>query len=158
MAVTSKPIEPARRADRKPGAIVSSAQLERTRGAFERLTGLAVLVLSLLGTIVAFHGGWEPVLSGQWRMSAVGWGLAAQAFLTALQWWYGRLSRTHPIYLVSLGIDTGLTTIGYGPLIVPMLAPIIAERGIAEPVLAAWLALAGAAFVVAWYPESRLVD
>lgn len=141
----------------KQSAILTRAMLDRQRGIFERFSALAVLFFSFAGTVAAFSGGWEALTSAP-RIAPIVGGLAAQTALTAIEWWYG--ARRGPWrYRIALLVDTGLTTAGYGPLIVPWLGGYLAARGageVGEPI--AWVITALIAAGVAWYPERTLID
>jgi hypothetical protein len=141
----------------KPSAIVRRATLNHTRSTVERVSAILLLLLSFLGTIIALHGGWGPVLSLQLSLAALLGGILLQGVLTWLEWAYGD-RRMNFKYLGALAADTCLTIYGYGPVLVPILAPPLAARGIPEPALVAWLIVALVALVLAWYPESRLID
>lgn len=141
----------------KQSAIFTRAMLDRWRGAFERWSALAVLFLSLAGTVAALSGGWTALIVTP-RLAPIVGGLAAQAVLTAAQWWYGA-GRGPWRYRIALLIDTGLTTAGYGPLLVPWLGAYLTVRGageLGEPI--AWVVAALIAAGVAWYPERTLID
>lgn len=139
----------------KQSAIVSRAQLARARGPVERATAWIVLVVSFIGTIVAFHGGWAPILALQFSASAVLGGFLLQSLLTWLQWAY------HHNRLLCWGsriIDATLTAYGYGPLFITALTAYLASRGISESFYVGWLLIGLVSLALAWYPESRLVD
>ncbi len=142
---------------RKQSAILSRSQLDQQRGAFERFSALAVLVLSFAGTIAAFSGGWTALIETP-RLAPILGGLAAQLGLTAAEWWYGA-ERGPWRYRAALLIDTGLTAAGYGPLVVPWLGAYFAARGAGE--FGEWIAwgivVAGAA-LIARYPEQTLIE
>lgn len=141
----------------KQSAIVTRAALDRQRGAFERFSALGILFFSFAGTIAAFSGGWSALASNP-RLSPILGGLVAQFALTAAEWWYG--SGRGPLrYRVALAFDAALTTFGYGPLIVPWLAPYLAARGLGEiALILAWGLIGVLSFLVAWYPEKTLID
>jgi hypothetical protein len=103
------------------------------------------------------HGGWGPILSLQLGLAATLGGALLQTVLTWLQWAYGHRRTSWP-YLAGLGTDAGLTTYGFGPLLVPIAAPILAARGIPEAQLVGWFIVGLVALLLAWYPESRLID
>lgn len=144
-------------ATRKQSALFHRGQLVRSRGKVERILAILIWGLSALGTIVALHGGWEPVLAHRLSIAAILGGLIIQAVLSWTQWAYGD-SKGNFLYLFSLGIDIAYTIYGYGPPIAPWIAVLLASRGIPEPLLSAWLLIALVSFFVAWYPEDRLVD
>lgn len=141
----------------KPSAVVRRATLNRARSGVERASALLLLLLSFVGTIVALHGGWAPVLAMQISARAVIGGIVLQGLLTWLEWAYGD-RRINFKYLGALAADTLLTISGYGPVIVPLLAPPLAARSVPEPDLVSWLIVAIVALALAWYPESRLID
>lgn len=141
----------------KESAIVTRATLDRQRGTFERFSAFGILFFSFAGTIAALSGGWSE-LAAHPRLAPIAGGLAAQAALTAAEWWYGA-GRGRWRYRLALLADSVLTTIGYGPLVIPWLAPYLAARSLgelAEPV--AWGIVGIAAWLVAWYPEHTLID
>lgn len=142
---------------RKQSAIVTRAALDKQRGAFERFSALGILFFSFAGTIAALSGGWSA-LASEPRIAPIAGGIAAQSALTAAQWWYGA-GRGCWRYRIAVVVDAALTTIGYGPLIVPWLAPYLAARGAGEvaPALA-WGLIGVVSFLVAWYPERTLID
>lgn len=141
----------------KASAIVNRAKLDRQRGAFERFSALGVLFFSFAGSIAALSGGWSQ-LAGHPRLAPIASGVAIQAALTAAEWWYGD-GRGRWRYRLALLIDASLTTVGYGPLIVPWLTPYLAARGAGDLALyAAWGLAAIASGLIAWYPEQVLID
>lgn len=139
----------------KQSAIVSRAQLARARGPVERATAWIVLVVSFIGTIVVFHGGWAPILALQFSASAVLGGILLQGLLTWLQWAY---HHNRPLCWGSRVVDAGLTAYGYGPLFIVTLVAYLTGRSVPEPLYAAWLLIGLVSLGLAWYPESRLVD
>lgn len=141
----------------KASAIVNRAKLDAQRGAFERFSALAVLFFSFAGSIAALSGGWSQLASHP-RLAPIAAGIALQIILTAAEWWYGA-GRGRWRYRLALLIDASLTTAGYGPLIVPWLAPYLAARGAGDLALyAAWAIAAIASVLIAWYPENILID
>lgn len=159
MAVHSTPLrngepEPERRASYKDSAVVSRARLRRQRGAIERYSAIVLLFVSFAGTIAALSGGWAALFSDPHITPIVG-GLVTQAVLTHLQWHY--FDKPH-ISRPSRVADAVLTALGYGPLLHTGLMGILATRGIPEPWYAAWAIIGLASYLLAWYPESRLVD
>lgn len=142
---------------RKESAIVSRAQLDRQRGAFERLMAAGLLFISFLGSIAAFSGGWAALLANP-RPGAIASGVAAQVMLTAAEWWYGA-GRGRWRYRVALCIDTALTAVGYGPLLAPWLISYLIAHGIGDVSgILAWGIIALASAALAWYPEYVLID
>lgn len=147
MSVTSK--------SAKQSAIVSRAQLARARGPVERVTAWIVLVVSFIGTIVVFYGGWTPILELHLSVSAILAGIGVQALLTWLQWAY------HHNRLLCWGsriIDAGLTAYGYGPLFIAGLTAYLVGRSVPWPNVVVWVPIGLVSIGLAWYPESRLVD
>lgn len=151
MAVQNKPLRS------KDSAIVSRAALDRQRGAFERLMALGILFFSFAGTIACFSGGWVALATTP-RIAPIAGGIGTQIALTAAQWWYGA-GRGRWRYRLALLIDAVLTTLGYGPLIVPWLTPYLAGKGVgevAEPL--AWIVVGVVSLAVAYIPERTLID
>lgn len=142
---------------RKQSAIVSRAALDQQRGAFERFSALAVLLLSFAGTIAALSGGWAALIATP-RIAPIAGGFAIQGALTAAQWWYGA-GRGRYRYRTALLVDSGLTTAGYGPLVVPSLAVYLATKVAGDvAVIGAWVIVGIVAALIAWYPEKVLID
>lgn len=161
MPVTSTPMASREAAptNRKESAIVRRATLRRQRGAIERTTAWIVLFVSVLGTIAALAGGWVPLIAGiiafKPNWAAIGGGVGIQVLLTYLEWHY------FDIPLVSWParlVDTATTALGYGPLVIALLATLLASKGVPSPYNVAWAIIGVVSFLIAWYPESRLVD
>ena len=144
---------------RKASAVVSRERLKKQRGLIERSMAWLVLLLSFLGTIAALHGGFGPMAatlaSGQLNQAALLGGVLIQLIVTVLEWYY------FDIWQIAWGarlIDTGATAIGYGPLLTAPITLLLYNRGIADPIPAAWGIIILASLGIAWFPESRLVD
>lgn len=155
MKVESRDIRPSYR---KQSAVVSSEQLAKTRGWFERILAGVVLLVSYLGTVFTIAGGVVPFLASPWEPVPWFGALLAQGLLTALQWWYRQISPWHPVYCGSLALDVAATVWGYGWVIAPPLSVWIARQGIVEAPTAAWFIVMVVSFAAAWYPEHTLVD
>jgi len=151
MTVESKPLR------RKESAIVSRATLDRQRGTFERAMAFGVLFFSFAGTVAALSGGWAALRTNPQPAPIIG-GLAIQAALTAAEWWYGK-GRGPWVYRLALLIDTALTTLGYGPLVVGWLSAYLVSRGVGElATILAWGLIGVVSWLIAWYPEKTLID
>lgn len=142
---------------RKQSALLRRTHLVQVRHKVERVLAVLVWCLSTLGTIVALHGGWGPVLALQISAGAIVGGFVIQGILTWIQWAYGD-HKGNLLYLSSLGVDLAYTIRGYGPVIAPWLALWLASQGAPQPLLIGWLIVALVSFLMAWYPESRLVE
>ena len=140
--------------EHKPSAIFSRADLDRARGPIERLSAWTLLLLSVLGTVVCFSGGWSALFTRPTLAAVVG-GIAVQAALTAVEWIYGSRRRSAP-YLTALVLDASLTATGYEPLARPWLERALA--GTSAPELFATAIIGAVAVLLAAYPESRLVE
>lgn len=143
---------------RRPGAIVSRAQLARSRGWFERILAVIVWLTGFAGTLFTCAGGVAVFLAAPdrplpWLMAAL-----VQVLLTALQWWYRSIRVTHPIYLGALAADVATTAWGHGWYVAPPLALWLATQGVQQSPVAAWLLIAVLALFAAWYPEHVAVD
>lgn len=139
----------------KQSALWTRAQLARARGPVERATAWIVLVVSFVGTIVALHGGWAPILALHFSAWAIIGGLLLQGLLTWLQWAY---QHNRLLCWGSRIIDATLTAYGYGPLFIMALTAYLVSRGIPEFLYVGWLLIGLVSLGLAWYPESRLVD
>lgn len=142
----------------KPSAVVTRAQLARSRGWFERALASAVLLISYLGTVFVFAGGVAALLADPWQPTPWLGALLVQGLLTALQWWYKQVRAFHPVYCLSLAFDIMATVWGYGWVIAPPLAVWLLGRGAPEPALLAWGLVALVSAFTAWYPERTFVD
>jgi hypothetical protein len=144
---------------RKASAVVGRATLRKQRGTVERATAWIVLFMSFLGTIVAFHGGWDvlidSVVNRQPNIAAWLFGFGLQLFLTFLQWYY---YDNRIVAWSARGFDTWFTAVGYGPLFLAPLMAFLVARGIESPLYFTWGMIGIASLLAAWYPESRLVD
>jgi hypothetical protein len=155
MAVTSTPLT----RPTKESAIVKRATLRRQRGAIERWTAWIVLFVSVLGTIAALAGGWVPLISSiatlRPNWAAIGGGFGIQVLLTFLEWHYFDVPMVAwPARIV----DMLTTALGYGPLVLIGLVGALVARGVPYPLYAAWAIIGLVSLLIAWYPESRLVD
>lgn len=154
-------------AQRKDSAVFKRATIRKRRGKVERGAAWIILVLSFVGSMVAFGGGWGKVVTLSPSLAGLGAGFLLQAVLTWLQWAYPddwRLSWT------SRGIDAATTAAGYGPLFyAPLYAWIVAQGASAKPVpvsywsivpavLGTWAILWLVSLFPAWYPERTLID
>ncbi len=154
---SGKPVEKVSR--RKASAVVSRERLRKQRGGIERATAWIVLFISVFGTIAALAGGWTPLISGivtlkpQW--AAIAGGLAIQVLLTFLEWYY--FDQPMIAWPARLG-DTIMTALGYGPLVFVALINLLASRNVPQFEYVAWGIIGLVSLLIAWYPESRLVD
>lgn len=146
MAVTSR--------SNKDSAVVDRATLRRQRGTIERYSAFVLLFVSFAGTIAAFAGGWSALIAAP-RIAPIVGGVVVQALLTHLQWHY--FDQPH-ISRPARVADAILTALGYGPLLHAGLLSGLAGRGVPEPWYVAWGIIVGISYVLAWYPESRLVE
>jgi hypothetical protein len=156
-----KKAAPTKAAAHKPSAMFRRASIERSRTGVERISAWGVLLLSVFGTVIAFHGGWDAFLE-QRNPTAIGIGVVLQIGLTYVQWAY---YRHRVVAWGSRLVDTFLTALGYGPLFLAPLAALFVSVGITSVVfgwpgalVAAAAAISLASYGLAWYPESRLVD
>ena len=154
MSVQSRPIPRA-----KESAIASRATLRKQRGAIERYTAWIILLVSFLGTIAALAGGWPPLIAACLAFNppwaAIAGGFAIQAALTFLEWWYYDLRLiSYPARIV----DSVFTALGYGPLVLVPLGAALLARGVENAVWGAWAIIGVVSYLLAWYPESRLID
>lgn len=157
--VRSEPMEGEPTQRHKDSAVVRRATLRKQRGSIERATAWIVLFVSVLGSIATLAGGWGPLIGGfvqlQPKWSAIAGGLAIQALLTFLEWYYfDQPMISWPARLA----DTVLTALGYGPLVLIPLVSLLLTRGVTQAGYVAWLIIGLVSLAIAWYPESRLVD
>lgn len=154
MSVTSKPM-PAR----KESAVVSRERLRRQRGAVERYTAWVVLLVSFLGSVAAFYGGWPALVADLIALTPhaapILLGIGIQALVTYLEWHY--FDQPVVAWLARLG-DAATTALGYGPLVVGGLAAQLTSQALPDATYPAWGIIGLVSLLVAWYPESRLVD
>lgn len=133
----------------KPSAIFSQAQLDRGRSHFERGSALALLVLSIAGSVLAFN-------PAGWSVAGIIAGVGVQVVCTAIEWWYRRHRLSAP-YLIAFLIDAGTTIAGFGPVFHD---PIVGRLPVAPDMAswAAWGIIAAVAAALAFVPEGRLID
>ena len=132
---------------------------------------IALLLISFLGSVVAFNTGW-PLRSG-WVPIIAAWprpwqginpwaavaGVVLQGWLTLVEW-HKRHQKWSLLYISHLGIDAGLTWGGYYPILGPFFAAGLLKLNVASP-WNAWLALVIVvvlAVIVAKVPEELLVE
>lgn len=157
---SSTPVRSTPLPSRKESAIIRRSTLRKQRGTVERATAWIVLVLSVFGTVATLAGGWTPLIASivartpLW--SAIIGGFAVQGVLTFLEWYYfDKPLVSWPARV----LDTLMTMIGYGPLVlVPLVAILAAKLAPAQATQAAWGIIGLVSLLIAWYPESRLVD
>lgn len=145
---------------RKKSAVITQRQLDRSRPYFERYASWALLALSFLGSVVAFHGGdWAAIRTWQLRTDAVIGGVVLQSLCTYVEWSY-RHRRFHPLYLFVLALDAGPTAIGYYPIVRGPLSYISGVIGLqgSQATTFVYVAVGIAALLLAWLPESRMID
>lgn len=143
------------RSGKKDSAVFTRVQLKQQRGGIEKVTAIIVWLVSLLGSIAAFYGGWGPIIARHFLLVPILGGVIIQVVITALEWYYydqGWIS--WPARL----LDTFLTALGYGPILIPWIMVQLAARNVPEPTYSAWAIVIVIAYLVAWFPESRLVD
>ena len=85
----------------KGSAITGRGNMVQTRHWVERAIAIALLIVSVLGTVVVLHGGWAPFLRFEFTVAGVLGGLLLQGVLTWAQWAYGDNKRSF-VYLVAL--------------------------------------------------------
>ena len=145
---------------RKKSAVITQQQIDYSRPYFERYASWALLALSFLGSVVAFHGGdWAAIRALHFRTGALIGGLVLQAFCTYLEWSY-RHRRFHPLYLFVLALDAGPTAIGYYPVVrgsLSYVANVIGLQGTQASIFV-YILVGLAALLLAWVPESRLIE
>lgn len=159
--------------DRTPGkstAVVSGARLRRMRTPLEQFIGVALLIGSVLGNILAFNSGRVYPITPV----ALLLGIGAQVMLTLIQWTYkpyGRGLFAHIAtlkwqYLASVAAGAGLSVVGYATVLyapaLRIFAPVTRLQftlvGISGPILATWLLITVVSLVIEVIPENILVD
>ncbi|MDP9317276.1 MAG: hypothetical protein M3R24_41545 [Chloroflexota bacterium] len=135
----------------KPSAIISGARLAKGQPIFERVIGLALLVLSFAGTMALLNGGWHfPLNFGGLLAGAI-----VQGLLTSCQWLY-QSRRRSLAYLAAVAVDAALSVGGFAPLFYDRLVRLLPFGLWNES--AAWGMLALGGVVLAVVPEYILVD
>lgn len=154
MSVTSKPMP-----TRKESAVISRERLRRQRGAIERYTAWVVLLVSFMGSVAALYGGWPALVADlvvlQPHAGPIAIGIGIQAGLTYLEWHY--FDNAPIAWSARIG-DAVTTALGYGPLVVAGLAAQLTSQALPDATYLAWGIIGLVSLLVAWYPESRLVD
>jgi hypothetical protein len=140
----------------KKSAVISQRDLNEVRSHFERAVGILLLLFSVIGSVIAFNGGWPGIAAGHWSFTGVLAGLGVQAGCTLIEWLY-RVRRLSAPYLIALVVDTGSTIVGFGPIFHDQLTT---KLPIAQD-LASWLAwgiIGAVALLLAFAPEGVLID
>ena len=160
------------RGSSNPSAVVSRAQLQRGRTAFERVVGFGLLIGSIVGSVLALNGGatW-PIALG-----ALLGGVGVQALLTVVQWFYhphvppglGRFTRLALwcrgltwTYAASVLIGAGLSVAGYRAVLLDPLLGLVDRIDRLSPVgvtIGAWVLLIVVSLIVEVIPENILVE
>lgn len=148
---------------RKDSAMLSQAQIDRARPGIERSFAWVLLALSFTGAVAALHArppdfdGVRPLLQGQIDPVLVAAGVGLQGGCTLIQWLYRK--RRSWLRAAALTVDAVSTAIGYAPLALPMIATALALVASADTASwGAWIVLVVASFVLAFIPESVLID
>lgn len=151
MAVTSEPVKRA-----KGSAIIRQQTLDRTRAHFERIVGLLLIAVSIVGSAIALSRGWDTFRADMLAQNAlIGGGLQVAA--TFIEWLY-RKKRISIPYGVAFVYDFGTTIAGYGPMLHPGVAALLATPLGDASGSFAWLLIVVAAGLLAVLPEGRLID
>jgi hypothetical protein len=150
---------------RKASAVFSGDTFEALQPWIERVVGCVLLLASVVGSVVAFNGGWEATFHTSWDYQqwtiaplALGAGLGIQVVCTLVEWAYRR-RRLSWQYLLALLVDSGSTLYAFLPV---LYAPIFGSlAGTLWPMVASGVALMVSLAVVliaAIMPEHILVD
>lgn len=145
----------------KSPAIVRAATVEEFARHTVRWTSLGVLVVSFIGTIMAFNGKWPSTWRFWEQVSTIAIiaGVALQSFCTLMEW-ANRRRRLSIHYIGPLFIDVAGTYIGFASLLVPIFIRAL-ERSMLPTIAATLVAHIGVivlAFWFAYYPETNLVQ
>lgn len=158
--------QPKPRAARNPSAFVSGKAIDRSRPAMVRWSSLVLLLLSLVCTIVAFHGNdWQALghLSIPRTLAAVG----LQAWCTAFQW-YNRRRKLSFWYIQAFVLDVIPSTYAFGGIVaffagvlLPMPAALwlgaLDLRLMSGYTALVWVVAVFAGIQLARIPEDRLI-
>lgn len=149
----------------KASAVFRRQQIDDIRAYVERGAAFVILVIDAIGTIVVCHGGWAPIVALDFSIAAIVGGLLLFGALTWLQCAY------YHVKLISWparGVNATLAALGYGPLFIDSLANWLLEHGVTAKWAAlydvssstalAWTGIWLVSLVIAWFPESRLID
>lgn len=158
---------PAQRPPRNPTAFVSGKAIDRTRPTLVRWSSILLLLLSLLCTVVAFHGNdWQALRAPSLARTLAA--VALQIWCTAFQW-YNRRRKLSVWYLQAFVLDMIPSTYAFGGivgflLVILLPAPAAVwlaglDLGITNGYTAVvWLIAAFAGVQLARIPEDRLIS
>ncbi len=150
---------------RKASAVFRGETFEALQPWIERVVGGVLLLASVVGSVVAFNGGWEATFHTSWDVQrwtiaplAVSAGLGIQIVCTLVEWAYRR-RRLSWQYLLALLVDSGSTLYAFLPV---LYAPIFGSlAGMLWPIVAsgvAWIVSLAVVLIAAIMPEHILVD
>lgn len=149
------------RDERKPRAALFSRHglAERQKGT-ERLIGIFLLVLSFAGGLIFGGGGVDTWLQLAPNLVGVGSSLAVQFLCTRVQWIYSLQRWRSPYWLIAFGISTGLSLLGFWPLLHGPLTGVLQDIDVpnwSAPYIAGVILVIGAG-LLDYLPEQILTD
>jgi hypothetical protein len=141
-------------------ALFSRKQLARQQTATERFVAFALLAVSWAGVLIFGGGGADAWLARSPLWAGFAAALVTQAICTRVQWVYATQRWRSPWWLVSFGISTTGTLLGFWPLVHPWVTGVLQS---AQVPAATAPAFAGAILVFAaaaldYMPEQILTD
>lgn len=152
---------------RKSTAVVSGKAIDRTRPTMVRWSSILLLLLSLLCTIVAFHGNdWQALRAPSLARTLAA--VALQVWCTAFQW-YNRRRKLSVWYLQAFLLDMIPSAYAFGGIVAFFLAILLPAPAAAWLVgldlrltngytAVVWLIAAFAGVQLARIPEDRLIS
>lgn len=160
--------EPTRR-PRKASALISGDAIDRAVPLWQRAGSIALIVISYVSTIAAFHGGWSAILALQIRPAPVLFGIAVQTWCLIFEL-ANRRNKRSLWYMQALVLDVVPTFIGMLPVYTSLVLLLLGLVGLVDNLasmtvagytvlhLVIWICGLALSVCIAWLPENRLID
>jgi hypothetical protein len=141
-------------------ALFSRKQLARQQTATERLIAFVLLAFSWLGVLIFGGGGLDNWLARSPLWAGFAAALVTQAICTRVQWVYAAQRWRSPWWLISFGISTIGTLLGFWPLLHPWVTGVLqlAKVPAATAPIFAGVALILGAGLLDYLPEQILTE
>jgi hypothetical protein len=141
-------------------AIFSRKQLARQQTATERFVAFALLAVSWAGVLIFGGGGADAWLARSPLWAGFAAAFVTQAICTRVQWVYAAQRWHSPWWLISFGLSTTGTLLGFWPLVHPWVTGVLQSAQVPAQTAPAF---AGALLVLAagaldYLPEQILTD
>lgn len=132
-------------------SIWSRGQLSQYGKSTERSVAFGLMALSVAGTYFGLTNG-----TMVWRQDTFVFAIVLQAIFTLFQYVHVKNWKS-PWYLMALGLSVIPSAVGYKAIVVPVLAPLLADNGIEHADAAALIIVIVASIGIDIMPERILV-